>query len=741
MIGEIGDLITQLPGYLTSFGLFSAQADRKKIKLSEEKVLPGLVDHKKTYFIIIFFIFLSLRNEISAQVTPSAISLKRGQLWETVNVAKMGPVFQSWIRLGYGMDFPGFDPEYVPQQIGGGNSHHVGGGFWIGAKRPSVDSVWTVEDWAMFATSVGISETDNYYLLRQHGLRWQNGENYWLQTDPFEAEEVIDTEWEYNPKNRLPYTGQRILPVRVKRTVRCWSGSAKDENYIIIEYVIKNISREPHIFNPATTAPEVYRVLKADSTLADLYLLFTYAFSINNRGWTMLFPQYGSGARNNRFLYDTRRRMIYGWADDFTLAEGNDKFDPYNYLSGGPSGGKEWLAPAYSGIKFIYISPNKSGQANAVKQVGWSVSEPPASYPFSDLPTSIQSYEALKDISKTYQSIVFPQGIADDRWGRSRVWSLASLGPWDLAPGDSIRIVMAEVIGSISNEKAFDSKTTEQEIAIAGLANLNAAADRAQFNFEHGYNVPDPPASPASFQLSRLQGTTVGNVLTWQDDPERIPDPDYSGDEGFDLAGYRIYRSDYLPFGPWERIAEIPKQDSVYYDPMSGSYTFVDSQVNVGFGYYYAITSFDTGHDNWPPSPNAIFPETGSNKVPSLESSKYPNHTIEPFVAAFSAVNTTLDEILVVPNPFVMRSGFSVPGSQDLISFVNIPSPCTIRIYTIRGDLIKTIEHSEETGIAQWDQISDFGQFAESGFYVYHVISHAPESKGKTRIGKFCIVR
>ncbi|TFG97530.1 MAG: hypothetical protein E4H13_10915, partial [Calditrichales bacterium] len=49
---------------------------------------------------------------VSAQVTTDFIALKRGQMWETVNIAKIGPVFQNWSRKGYGMDYPGFDPEY-----------------------------------------------------------------------------------------------------------------------------------------------------------------------------------------------------------------------------------------------------------------------------------------------------------------------------------------------------------------------------------------------------------------------------------------------------------------------------------------------------------------------------------------------------------------------------------------------------------------------------------------------------
>ncbi len=686
--------------------------------------------------------WMALSGSGFAQVEATAIPLTRGQLWETVNVAKMGPVFQNWARKGYGMDWPGFDPELIPRQVGGGTSHHVGGGFWAGAIRPSTsDSVWGIADWAMFATSVGLSTTDSPYLLFRHRLRWPNGENYWLRTEPREAEEVVDTEWEFNPRYRFPYRPPRFLPVRVRRTVRCWSGSAKDEKYIIIDYVITNVAREPHIFNPEIASPEVYRVLSLDSTLQDLYLLFTYAFSINARGWTMLFPQLPAGALNNRFLFDSRQRMVYGWADDYAEAAGNEKFDPYVYGSGGPRGGKEWLAPAFAGIKFLHISRNKRGQADAISQVGWSVSDPAHAFPFTGLETNEQWYGAMRELRNAYQAILFPQGLADERWGKSRVWTMVSLGPWDLAPGDSVRVVVAEVIGCASSEMVFDPTAVEQDIAKAGLADLNATAQRAQFNFDHRYNVPDSPAAPERFELTRLTGTRVGNVIRWDASGEQLPDPDYAGAEAYDLAGYRIYRSDYLPIGPWERIAEVAAGDPAYFDANSQSHTYVDTAVVVGFGYYYAISAFDTGHEHWPPDPAAIFSETNSNRVPSLESSFYPNHSVKPFVATFSPVNTTLDQVLVVPNPFVMRSGFITPGAQDVISFMNVPSPCTIRIYTIRGDLVATIEHSEDTGIAQWDQVTSFGQFAESGFYVYHLTSHAPATRGATRIGKFCIVR
>jgi hypothetical protein len=380
---------------------------------------------------------------------------------------------------------------------------------------------------------------------------------------------------------------------------------------------------------------------------------------------------------------------------------------------------------------------------NHIDQIGWTVSEPANTYPLSNIDATELRFQAMRDISRAYnQPMVFPQGLNDDRWQQSRLWTMASIGPWDLAPGDSIRIVMAEVVGSIEYAVVFDPDTREDDIARNGLSDLQANADRAQFNFDHGYNVPDPPASPPTFTLQHLCGQKVGNVISWTDEAEDIPDTDYTGEESYDLEGYRIYRSPYMPFGPFIEIADIPLRDPFYYDQDMRTYTFTDTMVKVGFGYYYAISSYDGGHDSWPVDPQVRFTETGSNAVAELESSYYPNHTYkDPFLAAFSSVNSTLDSILVVPNPFVRSSGIPTAGSQDNISFNHLPSPCTIKIYTLTGDLVKTIEHRLNIGIAQWDQITDYGQFAESGVYIYHVTSYAPESRGKTAIGKFAIVR
>jgi hypothetical protein len=57
-------------------------------------------------------------------------------------------------------------------------------------------------------------------------------------------------------------------------------------------------------------------------------------------------------------------------------------------------------------------------------------------------------------------------------------------------------------------------------------------------------------------------------------------------------------------------------------------------------------------------------------------------------------------------------------------------------LYSSRRSCKKIDVEEGEGAIASWDQVTDFGQFIESGIYVFHV-----ESNGKEKIGKFAVVR
>ena len=253
------------------------------------------------------------------------------------------------------------------------------------------------------------------------------------------------------------------------------------------------------------------------------------------------------------------------------------------------------------------------------------------------------------------------------------------------------------------------------------LFKVFSTATRRYFrNIEMGKNpfdVPEPPPAPDLW-------VTAGHkkvLLKWSDVSDE-PDPDTGVN---DFAGYRVYRAQGLNDSLYTKIWECGGNSG---NPLATSY--IDSSVQRGFAYYYYVTSFDDGTQNWE--------EPGK----SLESGKYWNmqqrHSpVYPYIDPDSVAATTLDDILVVPNPFHDLSvKNNWPGEANKIMFVNLPKKCTIKIYTMTGDLVKTLEHDNESSEEPWNQVSDSNQLVFSGVYLYHVQTDQGE-----KIGKFVIIR
>ena len=109
-----------------------------------------------------------------------------------------------------------------------------------------------------------------------------------------------------------------------------------------------------------------------------------------------------------------------------------------------------------------------------------------------------------------------------------------------------------------------------------------------------------------------------------------------------------------------------------------------------------------------------------------------------------SVAQAELENIAVVPNPYVGAASWEpsttqVGRGERRIFFIHLPNECTIRIYTISGKLVDTIEHSStiSDGQESWDLVSKDGMDIAFGVYVFHV--DAPGIGEK--IGKFAIIK
>ncbi|MGB9824288.1 MAG: hypothetical protein ACPLN0_05205 [Candidatus Hydrothermia bacterium] len=110
-------------------------------------------------------------------------------------------------------------------------------------------------------------------------------------------------------------------------------------------------------------------------------------------------------------------------------------------------------------------------------------------------------------------------------------------------------------------------------------------------------------------------------------------------------------------------------------------------------------------------------------------------YSVEILPKDVSPTSDMLQKIKVVPNPFVARASWDTPTPQGLIKhkvqFINLPPRCEIRIYTLDGDLVRTLYHDSETGYEDWDLTNEYGSYIAPGVYIYYIKSPWGEKTGR----------
>ncbi len=147
-------------------------------------------------------------------------------------------------------------------------------------------------------------------------------------------------------------------------------------------------------------------------------------------------------------------------------------------------------------------------------------------------------------------------------------------------------------------------------------------------------------------------------------------------------------------------------------------------------------------------SPGDIGPQAGDQykfvaPVPFTTEDKFVFST-KASSQSFENPKSKLDLISVVPNPYVVterweRQNPLAGRGERKIEFIHLPAQCTLRIFTISGHLIKTIEHRVadlNDGTAAWDLSTKDALEAAPGLYVLHV-----EAPGLgSRILRFAVI-
>ena len=154
--------------------------------------------------------------------------------------------------------------------------------------------------------------------------------------------------------------------------------------------------------------------------------------------------------------------------------------------------------------------------------------------------------------------------------------------------------------------------------------------------------------------------------------------------------------------------------------------------------YCVAVTCFDFG------SPVAGLTALETNPVNNLitEYAQLPADSVEKY---------RLDAY-VYPNPYIIDDDYAAQGFENRnrtlaeerarrIHFANLPNVCTIKIFSLDGDLVRELDHNYPGGgptamHETWDLITRNTQAVVSGIY-YYVI----ESEERTQIGKLVIIK
>jgi hypothetical protein len=107
-----------------------------------------------------------------------------------------------------------------------------------------------------------------------------------------------------------------------------------------------------------------------------------------------------------------------------------------------------------------------------------------------------------------------------------------------------------------------------------------------------------------------------------------------------------------------------------------------------------------------------------------------------------SISGTDLDRVKVVPNPYMIASQyepeFGAVRREPIraLKFNNLPARCTIYIFTLAGDKVKTIDHNSDNGTETWDMRAAGNREIAPGVYIYLVKTDTAE-----KIGRFAVIK
>ncbi len=167
-------------------------------------------------------------------------------------------------------------------------------------------------------------------------------------------------------------------------------------------------------------------------------------------------------------------------------------------------------------------------------------------------------------------------------------------------------------------------------------------------------------------------------------------------------------------------------------------YEYIIDNLEPSIPYWFAVTAFDYGSFQY--------------GIGQLETSPLTNMVKAYALPAVDTVEHRGLEVTVYPNPYRITDRYARAGYENRdrtkaaawsrrIHFANLPKICTIRIYTVAGDLVREIKHycpegDPDAQHEEWNMVSRNTQAIVTGIYIWHVRSEMGDQIGKLVIIK-----
>ena len=685
--------------------------------------------------ILLFTMLILLSANLPAQIKSHEI----GRLWETMFATGSIP---EYAPLQDQMSYPGGDFRLMTYK------NLVGMGLWIGVEN------WTDKfgtSYPVYVSQGGFENdeaSDFISPIIKSGKVW-NKKKVWnrlpiVVVNGSQEIRYLDTRESSTKSSTLPADEQIetkwATNVGVQVRMRSWALANQNHNsYIIREYTLTNDGNADN---------DVNTIELPNQNLSGVYFGFQYyLIPGGDRGheqirqhddWAVYYGnEPGDSLRGIFYMFD-------GDADD-NHRVGDDTGDPDPFTG-------EFMSPQYPGFGVLHADFSYNDESDDPAQPTTVDIKPRKNFKsitkgdgqnslYGELMSGIQSHGTVGQSDHAYDPTV-QQPVA-----------MLSFGPYDIPAGEDVRIVLYEIVGSISKKRAIqDGKAwKEGTLEFNGLSgdeaknallqtgrdSLFTYAKRAEYAWNLPNGLKDLPTPPPSPSLTITSGP--GKIeLEWESVADKKDKQ--SGQVG-DFAGYRIYRAAGSYLNVYDKIYEV-LGDTLHY---------TDRAVERGKPYYYYVTAFDDGSLN----------TTGVKPGQSLESSPYYNRNFDkggavPFIGASSH----MDSIYVVPNPYhlqglayggtIQDDYADVPRPEDKLAFVGLPANAKIYIFTMNGDLVAELDHPNpdnpnsvaESADESWYQISSSWQTIKSGVYLYYVEGWDLDMNPLgTATGKFVVIR